>query len=352
MSKELIYCGFESHIPFTFSKDTYLKSLNDLRWSPLQKIGDTAVKNAWLGWCSLYVQTADNRFFHFGYDNPDKLPVGEFCNVADEKMKELVWTTKRTFAVTEDGKVLHWPLNDFHLKPIALDVLGQDSLRAVHISAGTTFACVLYQDGSVKGLEIDSDQMSEPVSFTLKDDEFTNIATGNEHIIMLTKKGRVYTYGRGNKGQLGHGCVEDEVEDARLVEALDGLKIERVEAGGWHSMAVSSTGDLYAWGWNESGQLGFRKSALPLTATPLPVDAPEDNLNWKTVGCGSRHTMAATEDGRLFAFGWNKYGQLGIPTSEYPFADEPTIVRSENAAKTLSVKCSYWSSLIEMEHIA
>jgi len=41
------------------------------------------------------------------------------------------------------------------------------------------------------------------------------------------------------------------------VDALAGLRVMLIAAGGWHSAAVTECGDLYTWGWNQSGQLGF-----------------------------------------------------------------------------------------------
>ncbi|XP_057889229.1 RCC1 domain-containing protein 1 isoform X3 [Melospiza georgiana] len=62
-------------------------------------------------------------------------------------------------------------------------------------------------------------------------------------------------------GQLGHGQLEAELQP-RLVEALAGVPMRAVAAGGWHSASVSEAGDLYMWGWNESGQLALPSKAL------------------------------------------------------------------------------------------
>lgn len=125
-----------------------------------------------------------------------------------------------------------------------------------------------------------------------------------------------------------------------MVEALDGVKIVSVAAGGWHSMAVADTGDLYVWGWNESGQLGFKRSQLPLTATPLLLDL-NDQVTWSSVSCGSRHTIAVTAVGDVYAFGWNKYGQLGVDGATH---DQPVKVPVDAAKR---VSCKHWSSVIE-----
>jgi len=80
------------------------------------------------------------------------------------------------------------------------------------------------------------------------------VVCGKEHCMLLTTHGQVYTWGGGARGQLGHGTVTSE-DSPRLVMALDGMRIVKIAAGGWHSAAISSDQDLYMFGWNESGQL-------------------------------------------------------------------------------------------------
>ena len=72
--------------------------------------------------------------------------------------------------------------------------------------------------------------------------------------MLLTEHGQLFSWGGGSRGQLGHGTVTGELEP-RLVLALDGLRIIKIAAGGWHSAAISESHDLYMFGWNESGQL-------------------------------------------------------------------------------------------------
>ncbi len=59
-----------------------------------------------------------------------------------------------------------------------------------------------------------------------------------------------------SRGQLGHGSIESN-EYPQEIEVLGGIKIVQIAAGGWHSCALSESGDVYVWGWNESGQLGL-----------------------------------------------------------------------------------------------
>ncbi|XP_062439388.1 RCC1 domain-containing protein 1 [Rhea pennata] len=164
------------------------------------------------------------------------------------------------------------------------------------------------------------------------------LALGHEHVLVLGAAGETYAWGSGRHGQLGHGVLEPEPEP-RLVEALAGVPMRELAAGGWHSASVSETGDLYMWGWNESGQLALPSKALAeeraqaestgagdaelaphreqpgadfisIQAFPALLDFPQD-LEVSKISCGSRHTAAVTRGGELYTWGWGKYGQLG-----------------------------------------
>ncbi|XP_026764386.2 uncharacterized protein LOC113522776 [Galleria mellonella] len=158
-----------------------------------------------------------------------------------------------------------------------------------------------------------------------------DIQCGYEHFMLLTDTGRVYTWGNGRRLQLGHGDLEN-LDLPTEVEALAGIKIVKISAGGWHSLALSEYGDLYAWGWNDTGQLGIKhdvkekKSLQPENfknyALPIVIDIYDDknqqvNLNVTNMACGSRHTALLLEDNTVWTTGNNKYGQLGFPTDIY-----------------------------------
>lgn len=71
-----------------------------------------------------------------------------------------------------------------------------------------------------------------------------------------------------SRGQLGHGDI-DSVDYPQEVQILGGVRIVQIACGGWHSCALSDSGDVYIWGWNESGQLG--SPCRNLTSRPMYV---------------------------------------------------------------------------------
>eukprot|EP00959_Pyramimonas_sp_CCMP1952_P322706 6752760-Pyramimonas_sp.AAC.1 len=109
--------------------------------------------------------------------------------------------------------------------------------------------------------------------------------------------------------QCGSGGTADILSPAPVV-GLAGLDCRQVAAGMSHSAAVTAGGDLYTWGWNVAGQLGTNGSSVEVVPQ-LVADAPLDGTV-TGVSCGSRHTAATTADGAVWAWGWNKYGQLGV----------------------------------------
>lgn len=68
--------------------------------------------------------------------------------------------------------------------------------------------------------------------------------------------------------------------------------MSKIAAGGWHSCAVSATGDLYTWGWNRNGQLAVpMEKDISVFATPQLINFQNDDYSVSKVACGSNHTV-------------------------------------------------------------
>jgi alpha-tubulin suppressor-like RCC1 family protein len=68
---------------------------------------------------------------------------------------------------------------------------------------------------------------------------------------------------------------------------------------------------VYAWGWNEHGQLGLGDTAVRLTPTKVPGLSAV-----KAIAAGFSHSLALTESGEVYAWGSNEHGQLGLGDTE------------------------------------
>jgi alpha-tubulin suppressor-like RCC1 family protein len=136
----------------------------------------------------------------------------------------------------------------------------------------------------------------------------TFVAAGDSHSGAVTLEGCVFTWGSGEFGQLGHSNEEDQLLPRKLASSFNAVMLA---AGGAHSVVVTTDGALWGWGWGEYGQLGLGTYAD--TRVPARVGGSGAFAQCKVVmaACGSCHTMAVTDDGGLWSWGYGAGGLLG-----------------------------------------
>ncbi|RFU39809.1 cell wall anchor protein [Actinomadura logoneensis] len=135
----------------------------------------------------------------------------------------------------------------------------------------------------------------------------TALATGDDHTLALTSTGRLLAWGYNDFGQVGDGSTTDRLAPV-AVDLPNGTTITAIGAGAGHSLAVTSTGHVLAWGYNNTGQLGTGNYAD--SSVPVRVPLPED-VTFTAVAGGSAHSLALSSTGQMWSWGWNTYGQLG-----------------------------------------
>lgn len=99
---------------------------------------------------------------------------------------------------------------------------------------------------------------------------FVQVACGNNFTFLLTDTCDVWSFGHNHHGQLGLGTQSEIINTPSLVNCLNGLPITSIAAGLGHSLALTSTGLVYACGRNDKGQLGTTSQS---TNTFIPVDS-------------------------------------------------------------------------------
>ena len=134
------------------------------------------------------------------------------------------------------------------------------------------------------------------------------VAAGAHHSAALGVDGRVYCWGRGKWGQLGLGHFMSSPFPA-LVAALEGEPAQQVACGTDHTLVLSLTGALYAFGRGTAGQTGLNcRDHAPY---PQLVESLR-NHRVVQVAAGAAHSVALSSEGRVFCFGRGTHGQLGL----------------------------------------
>ena len=133
------------------------------------------------------------------------------------------------------------------------------------------------------------------------------VHSGGKHALALTQDGKVFSWGEGEDGKLGHGN-RSSLDKPRLIDSLKSKRIRDIACGSGHSAAIASNGELYTWGLGEYGRLGHGD-----TVTHLKPKLVEELVGKRVVqvACGSRdaQTMALTEEGAVYSWGDGDFGK-------------------------------------------
>lgn len=151
-------------------------------------------------------------------------------------------------------------------------------------------------------------------------------------------------YGAGGSGlntygQLGNGSTTSKSTPTAV---LGGLKWKALSAGADHSLGITNNGKLYAWGRNNVGQLGINTLATTGTSSPVLVSVPV-GVKFEDVSANLDHSYALTMDGKIWAWGGNAHGQLGL--GDTVNRSSPALVSSDTKFIQLNGSCGNYRSM-------
>ncbi|KAG8373675.1 hypothetical protein BUALT_Bualt11G0049300 [Buddleja alternifolia] len=241
------------------------------------------------------------------------------------RIKQIACGDSHCLAVTMEGEVRSWGRNqngqlglgttEDSLVPQKIGAFQDISVKMV--AAGAEHTAAVTEDGELYGwgwgrygnLGLgDRNDRSVPVKVSaVQGEKMVVVACGWRHTISVSSSGSLYTYGWSKYGQLGHGDFEDHLIPHKL-QALCENSISQISGGWRHTMARTSDGKLYGWGWNKFGQVGVGDNIDH--CSPVQVKFPLDQ-KIVDISCGWRHTLAVTERQNLFSWGRGTNGQLG-----------------------------------------
>ena len=201
------------------------------------------------------------------------------------------------------------------------------TLRAVQVSLNWSFAMALDADGNVytwgyntngqlgNNTSDSTNYAANPARLPNQSFQATQISAGSWNALAIDTEGNTWTWGYNRYGQLGDGSTSDKYKPQTVqnpTNTSQSLKATQISAGVNHSLAVGQDGSLWAWGWNSNGQLGIGSTVNQ--NKPALIKDPANNAQaFEAVrsSSGQLHSLAIRQDGNLWAWGDNQYGQLG-----------------------------------------
>ncbi|XP_067680604.1 uncharacterized protein [Haliotis asinina] len=121
------------------------------------------------------------------------------------------------------------------------------------------------------------------------------------HTLAVTRDGQVFSWGDGYKGKLGTGDQKPRFEPTKVLpSSFQNEAIAHVASGGIHSSAVSVSGRVYTWGCGSDGRLGHPEGKghryLFRSDVPKPVEFFKSNQHVEMVKCSYYHTVALVRE--------------------------------------------------------
>jgi alpha-tubulin suppressor-like RCC1 family protein len=153
---------------------------------------------------------------------------------------------------------------------------------------------------------------------------FRFISAGEAHSAIIDSKGRLYTFGSGAYGRLGHG-VEEDCYEPKLVDSLQRMQLLQAECGLFHTVVISTGGNLFTFGAGGAGQLGHEPDSstglVENYTVPTQIFVRDNRrqrdadtyVRFIQVSAGAYHTVAVDGKGNVRSWGCGSRGRLGHP---------------------------------------
>ena len=256
----------------------------------------------------------------------------------------------------DNGQVYSWGDNDHgqlgdgttenRMQPQLIeDIPG----RVLGIAAGTYHSLAFLESGEVYGWgDNDHGQVGGGLFLTRNKPQIIKgitgkvkgITTGAGHTLALLDSGEVYGWGHNNHRQLGNGTTWNK-NYPELIKGIPGKAIS-IAAGFNYSLLILESGEVFGWGFNKYGQLGdgtAKDRKQPQLIYGIPGKAVK-------IVTGSNHSLVLLENGEVYGWGSNNYGQLGDGTTKDK--NRPQLIASITE-RVVNLAAGYFNSLVVLE---
>jgi len=179
--------------------------------------------------------------------------------------------------------------------------------------------------GNALSWEIVSSNVINPLSVApyryFPDDDIAYYTAKEGSNYYINDSGVAFAWGDNSHGQLGDGTTIDHVADfthdpamIQFDDLAEGETVTTIFAGGKTAFAITTSKRLFGWGYNQVGQVGDGTNIDKLTPTLIPIPGLASQEYVTKISSGPLHTLALTNHGRAFSWGFSIFGALGQPS--------------------------------------
>ena len=156
------------------------------------------------------------------------------------------------------------------------------------------------------GLNNTTDQTIPQLVSDISNITINKVAQGRNHSLFLDSDGKIYSCGRNASGELGLGDTDNKTTPQHIT-FLNNIRITDIAAGYSTSLALTNNGKVYAWGYNENGELGLGDSGTYVNRTHPELIEGLDKFFIKQISTDGSdpsgntvHSLALTTDGKVY----------------------------------------------------
>jgi uncharacterized repeat protein (TIGR02543 family) len=290
---------------------------------------------------------ADGKVYSFGSneygqlgrtttETIDSMPT-QIDIAGENNITAIVATKNQSFLLDKDGKVYSFGYSEYgqlghgdtQNKLVPTQIAGISNI--VSISAGTFHTLLLGKDGKVYSFgnggygklgHGNETSFSVPTQIMVAgENNITAITAGASHSLLLGKDGKVYSFGYSGSGELGHGNEDTQLSPKQIM-AVGENNITAMSASGSNSLLLGKDGKVYSFGNSGDGKLGLG-DGVSNTNIPTQVVVAGDN-NITAIAQGESHTLILDKNGKVYGFGNNFEGRLGLGSLDTTSKSLPT----------------------------
>ncbi|XP_018092436.1 probable E3 ubiquitin-protein ligase HERC6 isoform X2 [Xenopus laevis] len=235
----------------------------------------------------------------------------------------------------EEKEVVHFKENDYFQKKESVQKVSIGEKHSLYLlKDGTLLSCGQNPYGQLgrKGNNSRIEQISSLEAQTVVD-----VSCGTNHSVAMCDEGNIYSWGDGSEGQLGTGKFSSKNFTPKRITGLLNRKIIQISCGNFHSVALAEDGRVFSWGQNKCGQLGLGSQIIN-QATPQLVKSLK-GIPLVQVTAGGSQTFALSMSGTVFAWGRNNAGQLGFKNDAKKGTFKPYAVDSLRDLGVAYISC-------------